>query len=103
MVAAGLLAGCAVQPDSIVASDEALCRYSAEAGGAGSYAQCLGRLEGQRARIQTASATRVEGYALLQGPARSPTELVDDCKAEKASKDCRPDDATGSIPAGPKR
>jgi hypothetical protein len=103
-VAAGLLAGCAAQPDTIVADNEALCRYSASAGGTNSYTQCRNRLERQRTQMQAASATRVEGYALMQGPAvRSPTELAVDCKIAKMGKDCPPDDATGSIPAAPKR
>jgi hypothetical protein len=104
VVTAAFLAGCAAQPDTIVANDEALCRYSEAAGGTSSYARCLSRLESQRGRVRTASATRVEGYALMQGPAvRSPTELAVDCKTAKTGKDCPPDDATGSIPAEPKR
>jgi hypothetical protein len=97
-----VLAGCAVQPDTIVSNDEALCRYSELAGGTNSFAQCRNRLERQRAHVQAASATRVEGYALLQGPAvRSPSELAEDCK--KSGKPCSADDATGSIPAEPKQ
>jgi hypothetical protein len=104
VVTAGILANCAVQPDSIAANDEALCRYSEAAGAAGSYAKCRSRLDRQRTLIQAASVTRVEGYALLQGPTmRSPTELAADCKTAKPGKDCPPDDATGSIPAEPKR
>ena len=100
-VLAGVLAGCSVSPDGIVASDEALCRYSEAAGGAG-YTQCLGKLESQKARVQTASATRVEGYALLQGPAlQAPAEVAKDCK--QSGEPCSSDDVTGSIPAAPKR
>ena len=103
-MACAALAGCAGQPDTILANDEALCRYLEAADGANSYAQCRRRLEGQRTRVQTASATRVEGYALMQGPAvRSPTELAVDCKTAKTGRDCPSDDATGSIPAEPKR
>jgi hypothetical protein len=103
-VTAALLAGCAAQPDTIVANDEALCRYSEAAGATGSYAQCRSRLERQRTHMQAASATHVEGYALLQGPmVRPPTELAVDCKVAKPGKDCPSGDATGSIPAGPKR
>lgn len=104
MVTAGILAGCAAQPDTIVANDEALCRYSEAAGATNSYAQCRSKLERQRTHMQAASATRVEGYALLQGPSvQSPTELAVDCKNVKPGKDCRSDDATGSIPVEPKR
>ena len=100
-LAAATLAGCAASLDSIAADDDALCRYSETAGGNVSYAQCRARLDGQRIRVSAASASRIEGYALLQGPSQ-PTDVAGQC-GPKGTEKCTPDDVTGRIPAAPKR
>lgn len=90
------LSACAGQPDTIVASDDALCQYSATATGAKSYSHCREGLQSRSGRLSAANASRIEGYALLQGPL-SPTGVAERCKIEGA-KDCDPVDQTGSIP-----
>jgi hypothetical protein len=102
-MAVALLGGCAMKSDAIVADDEALCRYSAEVEGAQSYDQCRRKLEGQRTRVSAVSASRIDGYALLRGPAaQPPTGLAIDCKVAKDGKDCASGDVTGTIPPAPK-
>ena len=96
------LSGCAAQPGTIVADDEALCQYSAMAAGAKSYAQCRDRLQNQRTRLSAASASRIEGYALLQAPVQ-PTDVAGRCNTPEGAKSCEPGDLTGTIPNKPKR
>jgi hypothetical protein len=103
-MAAALLCGCAMKPEAIVADDEALCRYAEAMDGAQPYDQCRKKLEGQRTRVSTNSASRIEGYALLNGPAaQPPTGLAIDCKPSTNGKDCPSSDVTGTIPPAPKR
>jgi hypothetical protein len=103
-MAAALLCGCAMQPEAIVADDEALCRYSAAADAAQQYDQCRSKLESRRTRLSAAGASRIEGYALLQGPAgQPPTGLAIDCQTSNEGKDCPAGDVTGTIPPAPKR
>lgn len=97
LIAAGLASCAAQQETTIVADDDALCHYSEAATGSESYAQCRSRLENQHTRVNAASASRIEGYALLQGPA-PPADLAGRCKTAKTAKDCPPDDVTGTIP-----
>jgi hypothetical protein len=101
ILAAAILAGCAALPESIAADDDALCRYSETAGGNVSYAQCRTHLDSQRIRVSAASASRIEGYALLQRSTQ-PTDVAGQCET-KSAKNCTPDDVTGTIPAAPKR
>jgi hypothetical protein len=101
LLAAATLAGCAASPESIAADDDALCRYSETAGGNVSYAQCRAHLDSQRIRVSAVSASRIEGYALLQGPSQ-PSDVAGRCGA-KGTEKCTPDDVTGTIPAAPKR
>lgn len=95
-----LLAGCAAQPSVIVADDDALCRYSEVTDGGQPYDACRKKLDAQKARISLASATRIDGYALLQGPAQ-PDDVAGSCAT--GVKDCPADDVTGTIPRAPKR
>lgn len=85
-----------------MADDEALCQYSATAAGAKSYTQCRDRLQSQRARMSASSASRIEGYALLQTTA-PPTDVAGRCKTLEGAKNCEPSDLTGTIPTTPKR
>jgi len=96
-----VLSACAGQPETIVASDAALCQYSAAAAGAQSDAQCRQRLQSQRGRLSAASASRIEGYALLNAPP-PPADIAGACKESEKTKNCDPADLTGSIPE-PKR
>ena len=100
-LAAATLVGCAVSPETIASDDDALCRYSETAGGGASYAQCRAHLDSQRIRVSAASASRIEGYALLQEPVQ-PTDTAGRC-GTKGTEKCTPDDVTGTIPAVPKR
>jgi len=102
MLVAAVFSGCAAQPETIVASDEALCQYSATAADAKSYTQCRDRLQSRSGRLSTANASRIEGYALLQGPL-PPAGVADGCKISEGAKNCDPGDLTGSIPIEPKR
>jgi hypothetical protein len=97
------LANCSSQPASIVADDEALCRYSAASAGpnqseAQAYAQCRARVGQSRAAVLASNASAIQGYALL----KTPTDVADPCAAPGAPKDCTPDDLTGSIKPAPK-
>jgi hypothetical protein len=102
MLVATALSGCAAQPETIAADDAALCQYSAMAVGAKSYSQCRARLRSQHGRLTAASASRIEGYALLQAPLPA-ADVVARCKTPEGPKDCDPGDVTGSIPSEPKR
>lgn len=102
MLVATALSGCAAQPETIVADDEALCQYSAMAAGAKSYAQCRDRLQNTRMRMIAATASRIEGYALLQTPAQ-PTDVAGRCTTSEGAKNCAPSDVTGTIPTNSKR
>lgn len=101
ILAAATLAGCAAPLESIAADDDALCRYSETAGGNVSYAQCRAHLDSQRIRVSTVSASRIEGYALLQGPTQ-PTDVAGQC-GTKGTEKCTSNDVTGTIPTAPKR
>lgn len=96
------LANCSSQPASIVADDEALCRYSAatapNASEAQAYANCRARVGRSRTTMQAANASAIQGYALV----KTPTEVADPCAAPGAPKDCSPEDLTGSIKPAPK-
>lgn len=97
-LAAGLLAfsvlsGCAVQPATIAADDEMLCRYSEGRGP--TYSQCRTKLEARRVSVAATNALRIEGYALLRTPA-GPTEIARRCKDGTAG--CDPADVTGTVP-----
>jgi hypothetical protein len=98
VLVAATVAGCASQPFTIADDDDALCHYSQMADSGNSYAHCRAKLESQRASINVASASRIEGYALLQGPAQ-PTGVADDCKTSNDPKTCPSGDVTGTIPA----
>ncbi len=100
LLTATAISGCAGPSDSIVASDAALCEYSLAAAGAASEAQCRARLQTHRGRMVVASASRIEGYALLNDPL-PPSDVAGTCKESDKSKNCDPE-STGSIPA-PKR
>ncbi|HXD46548.1 MAG TPA: hypothetical protein VN655_15580 [Pseudolabrys sp.] len=97
-----VLAGCSSQPVSIVGDDAALCDYSAQANGASSLARCRDRLDRRQRRLTAATATRIDGYALLNTPDQPPA-VAGRCKTPDAPKDCDPGDVTGTIPAAPKR
>jgi hypothetical protein len=103
-----MLAGCASQKtETIAADDEALCQYSAAAGGATatdskSYGQCRARLKSQSARNVAGNAARIEGYALLPAAAPPTTDVATRCKADPKAKGCEAGDVTGTIPAQPK-
>ena len=96
------LSGCAAQPETIVADDDALCQYSAMAAGAQSYAQCRAKLQNTRTRTVAASASRIEGYALLRTPAQ-PNDIAGRCTTPEGGKNCAPSDVTGTIRTDPKR
>jgi hypothetical protein len=102
MLVATVLSGCASQPETIVADDAALCQYSAAAFGAKSYTQCRDRLQNTRMRIGAASASRIEGYALLK-TTEQPTDVAGRCTASEGSKSCTSGDVTGTIRSIPKR
>lgn len=102
MIAAFILAGCASQPTSVAGDDEALCRYSSEAGDAKGLSRCRDRLDHQHRRAVAANAVRIDGYALLNTPAPS-TGVAERCKGPDAPKDCDAGDVTGTIPAKPAR
>lgn len=95
-----VLAGCSSSPESIVGDDAALCRYSADAGNADTYAQCRNRLAGRHQIMAAAGASRIEGYALLNTPAPA-SNVADQCKASDAPKDCGAGDVTGAIKQKP--
>lgn len=99
---AAALSGCAAQPETIVADDEALCQYSTMAAGAKSYAQCRNKLQNTRMRVSAAGASRIEGYALLQAPVQ-PTDVAGRCTTSEGAKNCSPSDVTGTIRTNPKR
>ncbi|MGE0062889.1 MAG: hypothetical protein AB7T86_12530 [Xanthobacteraceae bacterium] len=97
------LANCSSQPASIVADDEALCRYSAATVGpnrseAQAYANCRARIGQSRTTTLAANASAIQGYALI----KTPTEMANPCAAPGAPKDCSPEDLTGSINPAPK-
>lgn len=96
------LSGCASQPATIVADDEALCQYSTMAAGSKSYAQCRNKLQNTRMRVSAASASRIEGYALLQVPVQ-PADVAGRCTTSEGAKNCSPSDVTGAIRTSPKR
>ena len=102
MIVAFVLAGCASQPTSVAGDDEALCRYSSEAGDAKGLSRCRDRLDHQHRRAVAANAVRIDGYALLNTPAPS-TGVAERCKGPDAPKDCDTGDVTGTIPAKPAR
>jgi hypothetical protein len=102
MSAVAALSACAGQPETIVASDEALCQYSATATDAKSYTQCREWLRSRSGRLIAANASRIEGYALLQGPL-PPTGVAGHCKNPEGAKNCDSGDLTGSIPVESKR
>ena len=102
VLVAAALSGCAGQPDTIAADDQALCAYSATAAGADNYAQCRNRLQNTRLRMNAAGASRIEGYALLQAPAQ-PADVAGRCTTVEGGKDCAPDDVTGTIRSKPER
>jgi hypothetical protein len=96
------LANCSSQPASIVADDDALCRYSAETAAPGgsqaqAYANCRARVGQSRSTTLSANASAIQGYALL----KTPTDVANPCAAPGAPKDCAPDDLTGSIKPAP--
>lgn len=102
------LANCSSQPASIVADDEALCRYSTATADpaksdaqaqASAYEQCRARVGQSRATAFASNASAIQGYALI----KTPTELADPCAAPGAPKGCSPEDLTGSIKSTPKR
>jgi len=96
------VSGCSSQVTSIVGDDAALCQYSTQANIRDDISRCRGRLDSQHRRLAAASATRIDGYALLNAP-EPPSAVADQCKAPGAPKDCGGGDVTGSIPAQPKR
>ena len=100
MLVATVLSGCGSRPETIVASNEALCQYSVTAGDARSYAECRDRLLSRDGRRNAASATRIEGYALLQD--QRPAGAARRCDISEGPKNCDPGDLTGSIPVSPK-
>jgi hypothetical protein len=102
MTAAFVLAGCASQPTSVAGDDEALCRYSGQAGDAQGLSRCRDRLDRQHRRAVAANAIRIDGYALLNTPEPS-TGMAGRCKGPDAPKDCDAGDVTGTIPAKPAR
>lgn len=102
LLAAAALSGCAAQPDTIAADDEALCAYSATAAGADNYAQCRNRLRNTRLRMSAAGAARIEGYALLQVPVL-PADVAGRCAPAEGAKDCASGDVTGTIRSKPER
>ena len=102
MLVATALSGCAAQPQTIVADDEALCQYSAMAAGAQTYSQCRAKLQSTRVRTVAASASRIEGYALLRTPAQ-PNDVAGRCTTSEGVKNCTPGDVTGTIRTDPKR
>ena len=102
MIAAFALAGCASQPLSVAGDDDALCRYSADAGDARGLSRCHERLDRQQRRAVAANAIRIDGYALLNTP-EPPTGVAARCKGPDAPKDCDAGDVTGTIPAKPAR
>lgn len=103
VLVAAALSGCAGQPDTIVADDQALCTYSATVAGAGNYAQCRSRLQNTRLRMSAAGASRIEGYALMLPAPVPPAGVAGRCDVSGAAKSCDPGDLTGSIPGEPKR
>lgn len=102
VLVAAALSGCAAQPETIVADDDALCQYSAPVADARSYIQCRDRLRNTRMRMSAAGASRIEGYALLQEPV-PPTDVAGRCTTAKGAKDCAPGDVTGTIRPNPQR
>jgi hypothetical protein len=102
LLATVLLSGCATQPATVVADDDAFCRYSESVEGAQPYTECRKKLESQRNRKSALSATYIEGYALLPG-APEPKDVAGRCKTAPNAQDCPADDVTGSIPSQPKR
>lgn len=96
------IGGCSSRLTSIVEDDAALCQFSAQANRTGDVSSCRGRLDAQHRRLASGSATRIDGYALLNTPG-PPRAVADQCKAPNAPKDCGGDDVTGTIPAQPKR
>ena len=101
VLAASALTGCSSQPATIVADDEAFCRYATATPSAPSgrtYEQCRAKVATERNRVAGNTATRIDGYALLQTPAPA-TETAGVCK--DGSKTCGPGDVTGTIPAKP--
>lgn len=102
VLVAAALSGCAAQPETIVADDDALCQYSAPVAGAKSYTQCRDRLRNTRMRMSAAGASRIEGYALLQEPVQ-PTGVAGRCTTVEGAKDCASGDVTGTIRPNPKR
>lgn len=94
------LAGCGTSPVTIASDDAVLCRYAAEAGSADSVAACRGRLESQHRRRTAASASRIEGYALLNTPVPPPA-IADQCKQANTPKECEVGDVTGTIRRDP--
>jgi len=67
------LSGTAV--GGIVADDASYCRYNAEAG-LSTYEICTNRLAGSHRQAVAASVNRIEGYALLNGPAPMSTDVT---------------------------
>jgi hypothetical protein len=102
VLVAAALSGCAAQPETIVADDDALCAYSATGADAKSYTQCRNRLQNTRMRMSAGGASRIEGYALLQAPVQ-PTDMAGRCTTAEGAKDCAPGDVTGTIRSNPKR
>jgi hypothetical protein len=97
------LANCSSQSASVVADDEALCRYSAATADPNqsetrAYTQCRARVGQSRAAALAANASAIQGYALL----KTPIDVADPCAAPGAPKDCTPDDLTGWIKPAPK-
>ncbi|MFA6267467.1 MAG: hypothetical protein WC670_17340 [Pseudolabrys sp.] len=101
LFATAVLGGCSTAPSTIVSDDDAFCRYTAEVAASDTYSRCRARLDGQHVRVAAAAANRIEGYALLNGPAVAPaTDTAGRCSAPDAPKDCA-SDITGTIPAKP--
>lgn len=101
---AAVLAACSGAPgtQSIVADDDALCRYSAGAVETAAYRQCRARLDKQRAQQALASATQVEvSQSKAVALVRTPTTVAA-CTAQNKAVCAEPSDITGTIPAQPK-
>lgn len=96
------VAGCAPQSVFIVGDDAAFCQYSVVASDAASLPECRHRLDLEHRRLAAATATRIDGYALLNTPEPS-VGVAERCKAPDTAKDCGAADVTGTIPTQPTR
>lgn len=98
ILAALLLSGCSSSLSTILADDDALCRYSADANAANSISKCRTRVAQQRVTLVALSADQIDGYVLLNGPAPA-SDVAGRCKGSNPPEECA--DVTGTIPAKP--